>query len=115
MINPMVKSCRYYDKHIDTIRSYINCLYSLEGCGTGGLLHIVTDDGNVEDKDILWCFDECSKHREKEEHMIGMIICLELIKLPIEKRRLAVTCVDQIVYFCNTHNACEKCWIKDGE
>lgn len=46
----------------------VNDLYSLEGCVTGGPLHIVVDDYNLEAQDLEWC----RKHldgRDYEEHV----------------------------------------------
>lgn len=37
-------------------------LYSCEGCEVGGPLHIVLDDDNVENHDILWCLKYVSDH-----------------------------------------------------
>lgn len=103
--------CKFYDKHIDTIKAYIHCLYGLDdgNCCTGGLLHIVTDDGNLEDDDIRFCLNLCNEHPEREESEIGKLFCNELLKLPMEKRRL-VYYRDVIVdAFCN--NNCRDCFI----
>ena len=108
--------CKHYTKHLDTIRAYISCLYAMhngEFC-TGGLLHIVTDDGNLEDHHIQWCLDKCEKHPEREDSEIGKLICKELLKLPMEQRKL--------IYFpdwlrepyCNPNN-CEDCPIQNDE
>lgn len=51
--------CKYYNKHLETIREYIGCLYELEGCCAGGMLHILFDDDNIDDDDIAWCLREC--------------------------------------------------------
>lgn len=80
--------CKYYDKHLDTIREYIGCLYNLEDCCTGGILHILLDDNNYDDDDILYCLNECIKNPGKEESVIGKVICEEYLKMPMEQRRL---------------------------
>lgn len=106
-----MKKCKYYNKHLDTIRAYISCLYGLDdgNCCTGGLLHIVTDDGNLEDHHIKWCLDECNNHPESEESEIGKLICKELLKLPMEQRRLVYE-PDWVVHvFCEGHDHCNEC------
>lgn len=106
-----MKQCKYYTKRIETIRAYISCLYGLDdgNCCTGGLLHIVTDDGNLEDHHIKWCLDECSKHPECEESEIGKLICNELLKLPMEQRRLVYEPDWAVDAFCKGHDSCDEC------
>lgn len=108
-----MKNCKYYTKRVDTIRSYIGCLYRLDdgNCCTGGLLHIVTDDGNLEDHHIEWCLEECNKHPEREESEIGKLICKELLKLSMEQRRL--TYAPDWSFVCRGWDHCDKCFICD--
>lgn len=107
----MTHACKYYNKHLDTIRAYISCLYNLDdgNCCTGGLLHIVVDDGNLEDHHIKWCLEECNKHPECEESEIGKLICNELLKLPIEQRRLVYEADWAVEAFCKGPDHCDKC------
>lgn len=111
------KTCKYYTKHIETIRAYISCLYGLDdgNCCTGGLLHIVTDDGNLEDDHIKWCLNECNNHPEKEESEIGKLICNELLKLPMEQRRLVYESGWVVEAFCKGHDHCDECPIHNGD
>lgn len=37
-------------------------LYSCEGCEVGGPLHIVLEDDNVRNSDILWCLEYVGDH-----------------------------------------------------
>lgn len=104
-----MKTCKYYIKHLDTIKAYINCLYALDGCLTGGLLHIVTDDGNLEDSDIQWCLDNCTAHPEREDAGIGKLICEELLKLPMEQRRLVCETESVVEAFCKGSDRCDRC------
>ena len=109
-----MKVCKYYDKHLETIKEYISCLYNLEKCSSGGLLHILTDDDNYDDDSIFYCLRECLLHPEKEESVIGQIICEEYLKLPIQKRRLLHN--DYIGNFMCHHNGnCEECIIEIGD
>lgn len=107
-------TCKYYDKHLEIIRKYIDCLYSLENCGSGGILHILTDDDNVDDDDIAYCLSECLRHPEREESGIGKLICEEYLKLPIQKRRLLTnTYIEH--WSCMNGGNCKDCFIEIGE
>lgn len=112
-----MKTCKHYNKHLETIREYISCLYKLDdgNCCTGGLLHIVTDDGNLEDHHIKWCLEECNKHPEREESEIGKLICAELLKLPMEQRLLVYLNDWQVDILCRGYDNCDKCAIHNGE
>ena len=107
-----MKECKYYNKHLDTIREYVSCLYKLDGCCTGGLLHIVLDDGNLDDDDIKWCLDRCIENPEEEESGIGKLICEELLKLPMEQRRLVYESDWVVDAHCFPKN-CEDCPIEN--
>ena len=81
-----MKTCKYYNKHMDTLVEYCSCLYRLEGCETGGLLHVVLDDDNYDIPNLVSTFKDCMQHPEKEESVIGLLICKELLKLSTEER-----------------------------
>lgn len=85
-----MKVCKYYNKHLKTIKEYIHCLYGLEGCSCGGLCHIVVDDGNYDNNSLSWVLNECEKEENKnrEELEITKLICNELLKLSINERAL---------------------------
>ena len=76
---------------------------------TGGLLHIVTDDGNLEDHHIKWCLDECDKFPEREDSVIGKLICNELLKLPMEQRILVHEPRWVIESYCPGQDHCDEC------
>lgn len=80
------KLCKYYNPHMNTIAAYVRCLYDLEGCIAGGMLHILLDDDNIDDHHILYCLEQCIKHPEKEESQIGKLICEEYLKLSFSER-----------------------------
>lgn len=106
--------CKYYNKHLETIAEYIGCLYNLEDCGTGGLLHILLDDDNYDDDDILWCLKGCLCQPEKEESAIGKLICEEYLKLSMPERRL-LTYSYIGNYGCNYNGKnCNSCEIFKG-
>jgi hypothetical protein len=111
----MKHKCKHYTPHLDTIREYISCLYSLEGCGTGGMLHILLDDDNFSDYWITDCLKECLNHPEKEEWEIGKLICENYLKLSMPQRRLMttpyITCDFDCIVDCKK---CEDCIIEKG-
>lgn len=106
--------CKYYNKHLETIKKYISCLYELDGCSSGGLLHILLDDDNLEDDDIAYCLRECLRNPEREESKIGKLICEEFLRLPMEQRRLL--CSTYIGHWsCFNNGNCENCFVQTGE
>lgn len=107
-----MNNCKYYDKHLDTIKLYITCLYDIDGCATGGLLHILLDDDNLEDNHIEWCLRQCEEHPECEESNIGKLICKEYLKLTMEQRRLLSY---QHLRFHICDKNCKSCYIEKGE
>ena len=106
--------CKYYNKHLETIKEYIGCLYNLPMCGSGGLLHILLDDDNYDDDDILFCLKECITNPGREESKIGKLICEEYLSLSMEQRRLLT--VGYIGNFmCLDRSRCHECFIASGE
>lgn len=79
-------SCKYYNPHMLKIREYCSALYKLEGCGCGGMLHILLDDDNINDHSIAFCLKECLRHPEEPESKLGILICEEYLKLTIQER-----------------------------
>jgi len=102
-----MSDCKFYNKHLKTIEEYIHCLYSIEGCESGGMLHILLDDDNYDDDDVLYCLQECIKHPEREEAAIGKMICEEYLKLSNEQRSLLRYSTDGW-HECSIQE-CEKC------
>lgn len=88
MIDENIKYCKYYKPRMATLLEYCRCLYKLEGCICGGLLHILLDDDNYDTNSILFCLRECITHPEEEESELGILICKELLKMSIEERTL---------------------------
>ena len=58
----------------------------------GGALHVVLDDGNVTDEDVLWCLQETIP-QEKEDKKLFEQCAINLIKLGTKGRRLY--CIDK--------------------
>lgn len=55
-------------------------IYQQEPTGknnAGGNLHIVIDDYNVEDSDVLFCMEQCKKNND----YLGLEICERLMEM----------------------------------
>ena len=63
-------------------------LYSIPDCETGGPLHIVLDDNNVRDNDILWCIEECFKNDKWSDDVKALVCEITglLFLTPLDKR-----------------------------
>lgn len=70
-------------KIIEKIKEY----YSIEGNGAGGNLHIVTDDGNLDDDCIKFCIRRCVNKKDKLGEKIGN----ELLNTPLIERAYIYT------------------------
>lgn len=64
---------------VDLIRIFYN---ERPENGAGGNLHIVFDDGNLEDKDILFCI----KQAKEENDILGITIGYLFLSLPYKQR-----------------------------
>lgn len=82
------KMCRYFKSSMIELLEYCRKLYELDGCAAGGPLHILLDDDNYEDADIMFCLRECLAHPEHPGSRIGFNICQEYLKMSMEERSL---------------------------
>lgn len=69
-------------------------LYSMPECGVGGPLHIVLDDGNIDDEGIYFCMRSIREHFSVVQGLNGNAIievCSEiaeiLLSMPMEQRQ----------------------------
>lgn len=110
--------CKYWDNHLATIIKLIQCLYDIEGCCCGGLLHVMIDDENIDDGSIIFTLRECLNNPDREESGIGKLICEEFSKLSMEQRRLVVQWNEHITEdgecFFNCQG-CDKCYVEIGD
>jgi hypothetical protein len=72
-------------KRLDT---YVALLYEEENCSVGGPLHIVLDDGNMKDSDLVFCFREAQGNEWSASRATAGIIIRELMMLSPAQRRL---------------------------
>lgn len=82
-------------ENADELIQLIKELYATEKGGTGGPLHIVLDDWNLEDDNIEWCMFRMIESSEDREYFgedilrLSIKIALRLYRIP-ELQRYAV-------------------------
>lgn len=80
--------CIYWVPEIEELHRLIGKLYETDVAG--GALHIVVDDGNLDDYFIKSCIDYCNSEEEKND--LNRELCLEIahkmLKLTYEQRVL---------------------------
>jgi hypothetical protein len=86
----MDRCFEHYNEKVAYVGKLIQLLYDDLEQSAGGLLHIVLDDGNVEDEHIKWCIDYCN--REENANRVDKYLCLEIahkmLELDMNQRRL---------------------------
>lgn len=99
--------CIYWIPEIEELSQLISKLY--EADGAGGALHIVVDDGNLDDYFIKYCIDYCNSEEEKNDP--NRELCLEIahkmLKLTYEQRVLLYYLGD--VSPCSKTTCSEEC------
>ena len=78
-------------KLIEELNDLIALLYELDGCSSGGPLHIITEDGNIGDTDIVFCYRELRERGTRKKFsaaiaVIGSEILSRLIMLTEPQR-----------------------------
>ena len=79
------------DKNILDCCEVVNQLYDMPKGATGGLGHIVFDEGNLEDEDILLCLKDCENNDNLQVYSIETILkskeaLLKILKLKYIER-----------------------------
>lgn len=106
--------CKHNSDEVDYVLKLATLLYEdlCENCG--GMLHIVLDDGNLDDDDIEWCIGNCNKDENKDRN--DKYLCLEIahkmLKMNEYERRL-VYYGDGINFYCDRE--CKNCVIENDE
>lgn len=83
-----MSKCKYFKPEWDALKKLCKKLYGFPYCGSGGPLHILLDDNNVDDCFIEYCLEQCLTFPEKPESLLGMLICYEYLKMPMRDRLL---------------------------
>lgn len=58
------------------LRLMVAAFYELPGNCVGGCLHIVLDDGNLEDHHVRWCRDEAKKRNDQDAMFMADVLLL---------------------------------------
>ena len=101
--------CKHYKPIFRILHAYCKCLYELEGCGAGGMLHILLDDNNYEDRDIFYCLKLCFENPQEPESDLGIFICREMIKLTLQERCLFLNMWNGMSVACKNGGMCKNC------
>lgn len=75
-----------YERGETTIARQVAAFYALPGNDCGGVLHIVTDDDNIETHHVQWCLDEASAAGD----IAGRALALRLLAASFLMRRRVV-------------------------
>ena len=106
-----MKVCKYYNKHMETLLEYFAAIYKLDGCGCGGLLHVLLDDDNYDLYTIEWTLKQCEaeENKDKEEAPLGALICRELMKLSTIERAVLFALFNGETISCPLEDDEENC------
>lgn len=77
------------DENVINCCKLVSKLYQQEECSVGGYGHIVFDDGNLEDENIIWCINSAKKNEwnfNNEILNINIIALEEILKLSYIER-----------------------------
>ena len=107
--------CVFFHPNMVALKQLCETLYSLEGCGAGGNLHILLDDDNYDDDSILWCLKECLLHPEHPSSMIGIVICHEYLKMSMVQRSAFDWYWNGNDLECDREQDCHKCRVVEEE
>lgn len=107
--------CKYYKPEFEQLREDCKNFYKFDGCGSGGPLHILLDDDNFHDSDIVFCMGACLDKEDykvtDEAAALGLIICAKYAKLSMPERAAfdSFWCGEKLD--CADHKNCEVCSI----
>ena len=85
-----------YNPKYELIGKLIGVLYDLDDCGAGGCCHIVTDDQNLYDDNLLFVIDYCKDEQTEEciDKKLSSLICTLLLELTFEQRVILFEVMD---------------------
>lgn len=112
-VEKMNTCSKHYNDNVAYVNKLVRLLYDDLGEGCGGLLHIVLDDGNIEDNHIQWCIENANKeeNQNRVDRYLSLEIAHKMLGLTIEQRKL-VYYMD-MCFECDGH--CFNCVIENEE
>lgn len=112
--------CKHYKPYMKTLRKIVGGYYELEGCCSGGPLHIMLDDDNYDIDSVHWCmrncFDQLALPKDSrdydygdEAYILGIMICNEYAKMSINERGVfdSYICGHPIDQCCGNCSECD--------
>jgi len=105
--------CKYWNIEVERTLNLIGILYDVYEEVCGGMLHIVTDDDNIEDGHIEYCIGYAneSDNRNRKDYKITIAIAERYLKHSMKERMLLTYCFMN----CNKDKMnCEKCFVELG-
>lgn len=107
-------NCRYWIDKISYVNKLVKLLYKDLGECTGGSLHIVLDDGNLTDEDLLWCRKRILNGEAyiKEDNYICLEIIRCMLDMTMEQRRLVYFSGCGFDFESCDHANCRQCIIR---
>lgn len=73
---------------VPEIQELVDAYYQFPQCEVGGDLHIVLDDGNVEDTHIQWCIENAGVYRDFEPECARLLGRLLLLMTMTQRRKI---------------------------
>jgi len=67
------------------VQPLVEAFYELDGNGAGGSLHVVLDDGNLEDDNIKYCIKYAQERADHTAELLGQVL---LQMSPTQRRRV---------------------------
>lgn len=112
-VTPEEKSehmCKYCDEKMKRLVKKSNRLYERPGWKSGGCLHVLLDDGNIDNDSINFCLSECKLHSPLDPAAIeGIDICNSLLKMSISERRVFIWLFDGWNGKCTKYECSDDC------
>lgn len=104
--------CKFYKKQsFDKLLAECKEFYKLPGCGAGGPLHILLDDDNFDDDDIIFCLQECEKENNTAIRELGMAICHGYLLMSKYERAAFDWYWNGNSLICKNDKKCNTCFI----
>ena len=71
---------------VPEVQPYVNAYYAMEGNGAGGSLHIVLDDGNVNDGHVQFCIEFAQERDDPDGVLLARVL---LAMSPTQRLKLS--------------------------
>lgn len=110
-----MSKCKYYKPYMDTLKLLVKKFHELENCGSGGPLHVLTDDNNYDIGSVNFCIkyamDDIQEGPDAfnppHVNVLAVMIANEYAKMTLEERAVfdAYSCGQKL----DCCGCCEEC------